>query len=431
MAAASNRHKLNGKDLFDVFGIAVEDGLGEFDTPFPIKEVLSHSWPEESGRDFDLSEGLNFDSKQIRLKCFIVANSKTEFYTKKQAFEAEICKPGWQTWHNVDHSKDYSVKYEGASNGNKASRRYENVSVIVFTFDLNLTVQPTLMPQFDNRVAVLLNGVFYAYGYPGSTVNVATVNGGATPTISISDVTAVDRKITITASGTPGYDLQYSINSGATYQSSPVFENVADGTYTNKIMARLVGTAFTATSDQAITITYVPPTLPESVEITNVTPYNNSITVLATPYNTNKAIEYSRDGITYQTSNVFSNVPNGDYQISVRLMGTSVTDTWDSLVKVEYTPPANSYNTILFPGQSVGGVSFALDSEASTAFHFNAPVPSNPPFPASMPIFWQNNLMIGLVDFNAGAIGQPCAFTYNGTMYHVPGGLQNQEVSIG
>lgn len=432
MAAASNRHKLNNQDLFDVFGIAVEEGLGEFDTPFPIKEVLSHNWPEESGRDIDLSEGLNFDTKQIKLKCFFVASDRTEYYTKKAAFEVEMCKPGWQTWYNVDHDKSYSVKYEGGSSGKKASRRYQDVEVIVFTFDLTLTVQPTLQPNADHRVRVELNGVFYAWGAPGSTVNVITTNGGVTPTVAITNVVAdsTARTITIAAVGSAGYDRQYSINSGANYQSSNVFENVADGTYTGKIMVRLVGTNITATWNSSVVILYVPPVLPETVSVDNVTVYTDFITVLASKANTTKSIEYSRNGFTFQSSNVFTGLANGTYTITARLIGTTITDVYDIPVTVNYTPAPTTFNTILQSGQSAQGVTF-VGINGLMEFHFNSPI-SGEKLPATMYLKHHDYpTEIASINFPSGAIGQPCALKYNGQMYSISGGFRDGELNIG
>ena len=108
-------------------------------------------------------------------------------------------------------------------------------------------------------------------------------------------------------------NIEYSINGGTSWQTSPVF-NVLAGTYT--ILARVIGSACGGST--VVTVTE-PPVLTafSTPAATNCANNTGSITITAgggTP-----VYEYSIDnGANYQSSNQFLNLAMGNYNIKVR-----------------------------------------------------------------------------------------------------------------
>ncbi len=126
--------------------------------------------------------------------------------------------------------------------------------------------------------------------------------------------------ITVTATGGTGA-YTYSIN-GGTCQASNVFSNLAAGTYT--IMAKDANGCTSGTGSVTIIQNAV---VAFTSAKTNVNCYGastGSITVSAT--GGTAAYTYSINGGTYQSSNVFSNLPAGTYSIVVKDANSCTSD---------------------------------------------------------------------------------------------------------
>lgn len=118
--------------------------------------------------------------------------------------------------------------------------------------------------------------------------------------------------ITIATSGGVG-PFQYSIDGGATYQSSPTFPNLDGGVYN----VHIVDQGTSCPRDTVITVfepAALTATLPTLNATCSATP-NGQITVNGS--GGVGAYEYSIDGTTFQTSNTFA-VTNGTYNVSIR-----------------------------------------------------------------------------------------------------------------
>ncbi len=131
-------------------------------------------------------------------------------------------------------------------------------------------------------------------------------------TTSKTDATCnTNGTITITASG--GTSYEYSINGGSTWQSSNNFNNVAPGTYS--VLVRTVGTVCTATAQQ-VTINLIN-TLTMSVAKVDANCTGGSITI--TPSGGTAPYQYSiNGGTTYQSSNTFTGLAAGNYNVMVK-----------------------------------------------------------------------------------------------------------------
>jgi gliding motility-associated-like protein len=118
---------------------------------------------------------------------------------------------------------------------------------------------------------------------------------------------------TITVTATGGTSYEYSINGGATWQSSNTFTNVAPGTYS--VIVRTVGALCVATAQQ-VTINLIN-TLAFTVVKVDANCTGGSITISASggtaPY------QYSiNGGATYQSSNSFTGLAGGTYNVMVK-----------------------------------------------------------------------------------------------------------------
>ena len=143
-------------------------------------------------------------------------------------------------------------------------------------------------------------------------VVVATTNGPQVLTAQIVHAACGLNNGSITAAGSGGNGaLQYSIN-GTVYQASTIFNGVAAGTYTLYVkdinnciktlsltVLNLSGPSLTATSS------------PASCGLSDGT-----ITAIAT--GGTSPLTYSRDGIFFQSSNIFTGLAAGSYTITVK-----------------------------------------------------------------------------------------------------------------
>ena len=145
---------------------------------------------------------------------------------------------------------------------------------------------------------------------------VKTLYNGA----DLSCATATDGIITITATGGTG-TLEYSSNNGGTYQSSNVFTGLGAGTYQIVVrdanLCTSAATPVTITAPAAVVITDAVKTLYNGADLSCATATDGVITVTAT--GGTGTLEYSsNNGGAYQSSNVFTGLGAGTYQIVVR-----------------------------------------------------------------------------------------------------------------
>ena len=145
----------------------------------------------------------------------------------------------------------------------------------------------------------------------------AAVSNNAAPVISAVNGTDVtcnglnNGTVSINASGGTG-TLQYSVNNGATYQSSPLFSNVIPGSYTV-----VVQDASGCTVTSSITVAE-PPLLTFTSTATGSTCGNANGNITISSNGGTSPYQYSSDnGLTFQTTNQFSSLASGNYQLVI------------------------------------------------------------------------------------------------------------------
>ena len=118
--------------------------------------------------------------------------------------------------------------------------------------------------------------------------------------------------ITIAASGGSG-TLGYSINNGANFQTSNVFNNLSSGIYS--IIVKDVN----ACPIDSVIFIAEPAPIVFNVVVTNSTCSTNNGSLLVNASGGVGALQYSiNNGLTYQSSNSFSNLLDGNYSVVVK-----------------------------------------------------------------------------------------------------------------
>lgn len=183
-----------------------------------------------------------------------------------------------------------------------------------------------------------------------STATMVTVD--APPTLPAAPAGSVTTQPSCTSPGGEititaplGANYEYSL-SGAPYQASPVFSNLAPGNYFVTVRNVISG----CISPQLPLTVNNNPVRPQQPVVTTVQPgctlSAGSITVTSP---LGAGLEYSTDGNVYQTSPVFSALPEGTYLIRVRNTAGCVSPITAVIILDAVTEPAKPVVTTVQP----------------------------------------------------------------------------------
>jgi hypothetical protein len=211
-----------------------------------------------------------------------------------------------------------------------------------YIYSCDCAIPPVDLPNGDYTFLVVdANGCIAADGF---TINVPAL----TASIQINDTDPCDQSVEIAVSasgGEPPY--QYSLDGGP-------FQD--DSTFT-----AFAGTHNVRVRDAAGTIFQVPAnvTLPPPLSVT-ADDVDGDIVVTAifgtSPY------QYSIDGVNFQTSNIFPDVANGFYTVTVKdANGCIATDQITGIVE-----PGAVWGLVVFPNPSAGLFQFTMNQAPAT-----------------------------------------------------------------
>ncbi len=189
-----------------------------------------------------------------------------------------------------------------------------------------------------------LTAVQMALICPRPTIAAPTVTQAVCPSTPASIV------VNATGSGT----IEYSLN-GGTYQTSNTFSNLSAGNY--YITARIQGgdpNCIAFYGGNPVVINQPPSTIvftaPGVTQPACPSPVTGTIVVNATGSGT---LEYRLNGGAYQSSNTFSGLAPGSYNISARLQGTTACTENYSGNPVVISPANTAVSTISYTGPAV------------------------------------------------------------------------------
>lgn len=149
----SGAYSIDGIDLYDNFGITLSKGsLDDFLKLPTRKQSIEHSWKDEDGLDVDLSRNF-YESREINIKCYIFADSETEYWTKYDSFLTVLRKPGTRRFSVNAFSRDYYVFYKECTIYDKLTK-FQNSNKLFCSFNLKLIEQT---PKFNNSPTYIID----------------------------------------------------------------------------------------------------------------------------------------------------------------------------------------------------------------------------------------------------------------------------------
>lgn len=121
MAYPYNQYKIDGVDLYAIYGVSISGGSEGF-LRFPDrKDSVEHDWSDRNGIDKDLSR-VFFKDRDISLDCNFIANDEQDFWSKYNAFYGMIQKPGERRLEISEFNASYFVIYVKCENFTRYTR---------------------------------------------------------------------------------------------------------------------------------------------------------------------------------------------------------------------------------------------------------------------------------------------------------------------
>ncbi len=191
------------------------------------------------------------------------------------------------------------------------------------------------------------------------------------PNVTQPSCASPSGSIVVNASGAGA--LEYSINDGAAYQSSPEFSGLTAGNYSIRVRLQSQPTCTSTYTGNPVVITASPNAPVVSAPLVvppTCTTLTGAITVQATG---SGALEYSiNNGSSYQANPVFSGLPPGSYSIRVRLVSDPVCSTVYPGNPVVLRPdPDVTAPTVTQPSCAEAAGSITVNATGSVALEYS------------------------------------------------------------
>jgi gliding motility-associated-like protein len=168
-----------------------------------------------------------------------------------------------------------------------------------------------------NYMVVVRDGTFCETLWPGNPVLVNNIGGATISQVTANGTTCGNSNgsISITASG--GAPLEYSIDNGATWQSSEIFNGLAAGSY--NVVVRDGTLCETLWASNPVVLNNTSGAAISSVNFTDASCGTSNGTIVINTTGGTAPLEYSiNNGVNWQSSSVFSGLAAGSYAVTVR-----------------------------------------------------------------------------------------------------------------
>jgi hypothetical protein len=147
---------LDSMDVWSNFAIGIKDGTAGFLQTPEKKDSITHDWPDQHGIDVDLSK-IFFKSRDIVLQCWLITETETEFWNKRNAFIQQLAKPGVRRFSISAHGgRSYYVFYKSCSAYRQVpSKTLKGIAanMIVHEFAITLTEPSPQLETADTFIA--------------------------------------------------------------------------------------------------------------------------------------------------------------------------------------------------------------------------------------------------------------------------------------
>ena len=210
----------------------------------------------------------------------------------------------------------------------------------------------------------------YGNGYTQTVNQNVILTNIAAPTLALTQPTCAVATGSITVTSPLGTGLEYSIN-GTTFQTSANFTSLGVGTYS--VLVRNVSSSCVSvpTTDFIVAATgcCVQPATPTLTTLQPTCLVATGSIIITNP--TGAGIEYSTDGINYQTSSTFANLAAGTYSVSARNTPACVSTSVVVTINAQPSTPNTASVVIDQPTCSVATGSITIASPTSIGLTYS------------------------------------------------------------
>lgn len=154
---------INGYDLKDTFGIYLEDGgLDKFEQPPTPKEPFYNEWPDQSGRDYDETSEVVYETQYFEVPFLLIGSSMADYRKKKSDFLQLIDFNGSFDFQIIDWGEVYKLRFKAVT-----SWDFINVSLdgrtsarFVLKLERNPNVKPSVFKYLVDGLKryIIING---------------------------------------------------------------------------------------------------------------------------------------------------------------------------------------------------------------------------------------------------------------------------------
>jgi gliding motility-associated-like protein len=191
--------------------------------------------------------------------------------------------------------------------------------------------------------------------------------------------------ISVNVTNPNGNSLRYSIDGGATFVNSPVFNGLAAGNY-DVVVEYTIGSDVCLSTPQTLTINAIPPINGTAALTTPYTCISDGTITVSSVTGGNGSYTYSIDGVTFQAGNTFSGLTNGSYTVTIRdISGCTINTTPINIAPLD--PPTDlsfSNSPLTCPTNlSVVTINSTTGGTGTLEYRIVAPAASATPYQAS------------------------------------------------